>query len=355
MNESSNKRNNYLKKIKEKGFTLVELLAVIVILAIILIIAVPAVLFTLENAKRKSFGEYVNKVSILSQKQVTEDQMLGNVSSTECIVYDVKSGLGLNNTGNYEGWVLLNPSNNDIYVTLYDDDFVIIGYHYSDSSLNMDNFIEKKTSDNISKLTVEELCKSSSCSTCSVDNTVVAENEFEIGPYVVSKKTMYVGKTISSEIKFRSTPEKAMEDWKDIATVPVTTVPIYIKQTIVDNVITASDIEFVVTPEVAAANSGMTAGTYTLKGSVNKSNLEKKEIFEANKAVLHSAFGSSYCSQGDSYACTVSGLRAYVSWDGYAGGGDGKGHNCDIHSNGASYCYEYKIHDSSGGGTGIDK
>ena len=45
-----------------KGFTLVELLAVIVILAIIMIIAIPSVLNTLEIARKKTFIEYVTKV-----------------------------------------------------------------------------------------------------------------------------------------------------------------------------------------------------------------------------------------------------------------------------------------------------
>ena len=47
---------------KRKGFTLVELLAVIVILAIIMIIAIPSVLDTLDTARKKTFIEYVFKV-----------------------------------------------------------------------------------------------------------------------------------------------------------------------------------------------------------------------------------------------------------------------------------------------------
>ena len=185
------KRKNSLKKIF-KGFTLVELLAVIVILAIIMIIAIPAVLNTMESARRKTFAEYVDKVSTLSQKQLAEDQMLGNKSLGECIVYNVKTGLGLNNTGDYVGWVLINPSKNDIYVTLYDDSYVIVGYHYSDSSLKIDDYIQKKTSDNESKLTVEELCKSSSCSSCNVDGATVTGKEPEVGPFIVSDKTMKI-------------------------------------------------------------------------------------------------------------------------------------------------------------------
>ena len=39
----------------KKGFTLVELLAVIVVLAIIMIIAIPAVVESMNNAKKGSF------------------------------------------------------------------------------------------------------------------------------------------------------------------------------------------------------------------------------------------------------------------------------------------------------------
>jgi len=52
-----------MKKGKINGFTLVELLAVIVILAIIMIIAIPSVLNVTEQAKQKSF---INNPSHLS-------------------------------------------------------------------------------------------------------------------------------------------------------------------------------------------------------------------------------------------------------------------------------------------------
>ena len=44
-----------MKKLNRKGFTLVELLAVIIILAIVVGITIPAVLTTTNNAKKKAF------------------------------------------------------------------------------------------------------------------------------------------------------------------------------------------------------------------------------------------------------------------------------------------------------------
>ena len=167
------------KKLKEKGFTLVELLAVIVILAIIMLIAIPAVLSTMESAKRKTFAEYVDKASGLSQKQLAEDQMIGTKSSTGCYVYNVKTQLGLSNTGDYDGWVLINPIDNDIYVTLFNDEYVLIGYHYSDSSLKIENNVQARTEANERELTVEKLCASSSCTTCEAKDGTIDNEEYK--------------------------------------------------------------------------------------------------------------------------------------------------------------------------------
>ena len=89
---------------KNNGFTLVELLAVIVILGIIMIISIPAVLDTMQIAQQKSFGEYVSKIYEVSQQKYLEDELNGNISDYQR--YDIETDLGLGSTGDYKGYVL---------------------------------------------------------------------------------------------------------------------------------------------------------------------------------------------------------------------------------------------------------
>ena len=81
---------------KKNGFTLVELLAVIVILAIIMIIAIPAVLETMQSARKKTFKEYAMKMTSEGQKTYLADQLTMNPGN--CTLYRIKTDLGLNNT-----------------------------------------------------------------------------------------------------------------------------------------------------------------------------------------------------------------------------------------------------------------
>ena len=93
-----------------KGFTLVELLAVIVILAIIMIIAIPSVLETVETARQKTFNEFMQKVYSAGQEKFLvkkEFEGLKRPSGYEYLeyVFDIKEDLGLTNTGGYKGIV----------------------------------------------------------------------------------------------------------------------------------------------------------------------------------------------------------------------------------------------------------
>ena len=65
---------------KKNGFTLVELLAVIVILAIILVIAVPKITDTIDNARRGSLESSVKMVAAQAETQKTVADTLEGVN-----------------------------------------------------------------------------------------------------------------------------------------------------------------------------------------------------------------------------------------------------------------------------------
>ena len=71
-----------MKKIK--GFTLVELLAVIVILAIILVIAVPKITDTIKNSKIASFESSAKTIAAQAEKKKMEKEILEDTSSISC-------------------------------------------------------------------------------------------------------------------------------------------------------------------------------------------------------------------------------------------------------------------------------
>ncbi len=136
-----------------KGFTLVELLAVIVILAIIMIIAIPAVLQTMQSARQKTFKEYVTKVYTAAQNSYLSDSTLGEGTSggkgysvsmkdRTCKGYDVATGLGLSSVGTYTGAVLVCPGNGtgdkiNILVRLQDGNYNTNGWiNYTASGEN---------------------------------------------------------------------------------------------------------------------------------------------------------------------------------------------------------------------------
>ena len=74
-------------KIKEKtknGFTLVELLAVIVILAIILVIAVPKVINVIDDAKKATLESTAKMIAGQAEKQKIQNKILGKTDEITC-------------------------------------------------------------------------------------------------------------------------------------------------------------------------------------------------------------------------------------------------------------------------------
>ena len=68
----------------KNGFTLVELLAVIVILAIILVIAVPKITDTIKNSKIASFESSAKTIAAQAEKKKMENEILEDAGSINC-------------------------------------------------------------------------------------------------------------------------------------------------------------------------------------------------------------------------------------------------------------------------------
>ena len=69
---------------KKKGFTLVELLAVIVILAVILVIAMPKISEVIKKTRLSSLEATTKMIINSAEKKYTENQVLDNSSAIKC-------------------------------------------------------------------------------------------------------------------------------------------------------------------------------------------------------------------------------------------------------------------------------
>ena len=92
-------------KNKKKGFTLVELLAVITIIGIIMVISVPSVLSTVETARKKTFLEYVDKIFSAGKAKwlLYSSNPYPQPSELNYYLFDLKEDLGFDNLGDYIG------------------------------------------------------------------------------------------------------------------------------------------------------------------------------------------------------------------------------------------------------------
>lgn len=89
-----------MKKLNRKGFTLVELLAVIVILAIVVGITMVTILPTLENSRKKAFDTAVETISNYIQDQKDMSLLSADLrgSTYNSTIGEAESGDG--STGN---------------------------------------------------------------------------------------------------------------------------------------------------------------------------------------------------------------------------------------------------------------
>ena len=119
---------------KKNGFTLVELLAVIVILAVILIIAMPKISDVIKNSKEASLVTTAKLIASQAEKKYTENQVLDNSSTIKCsdvakisdadyescnITFDDKGNAKVTivGKGKFEGMAVCNANKNSATVS----------------------------------------------------------------------------------------------------------------------------------------------------------------------------------------------------------------------------------------------
>ena len=117
-----------MKKLNKKGFTLVELLAVIVILALLIVVVANTALPALNNSKKKSLTTYAQRVAEKAKAQYMTDE-LNNSSTKSC--YTVSELMGTAEGSTYSGIVEVtkDTENNKYTATVYiaDKDFMLNG------------------------------------------------------------------------------------------------------------------------------------------------------------------------------------------------------------------------------------
>lgn len=114
-----------MKKLNKKGFTLVELLAVIVILALLIVVVANTALPALNNSKKKSLTTYAQRVAEKAKEQYITDE-LNNDTPPNC--YDLSTLMGSQST--YTGIVEINKNDTNQYVAkvyIADKDFMLNG------------------------------------------------------------------------------------------------------------------------------------------------------------------------------------------------------------------------------------
>ena len=130
---------------KNKGFTLVELLAVIAIMAILVIMTLPNILGSFSDSKKKNFVTEAREIYKAAKNQHVLDRAkgLGSVYENNTPYSSLYPSAGKLDVGNREGFgyfVYFNNSENIVYVYVCDNDFSItLGEFDSESNTKVES------------------------------------------------------------------------------------------------------------------------------------------------------------------------------------------------------------------------
>ncbi len=102
-----------MKNINKKGFTLVELLSVVVILSVVVLIATNAVVPMMSNAKKQVLATEGNKFMRAAQTLYVQK----NEAGTKCYSYDevINAGIIEKNDASYKGSFLIEATEDGKY------------------------------------------------------------------------------------------------------------------------------------------------------------------------------------------------------------------------------------------------
>ena len=148
---------------KHDGFTLVELLAVIVILALLITISVPAVQRAMTGSRKLGINDFANKVFKKTEELIissVNDELysFAYVDETGLIV-DIEL-LGLETYGDYKGKVFYDAATDELYIYIHDNKNMIVNYAYTDNDSTLKDIVKTYiSSESASRFTADSICK----------------------------------------------------------------------------------------------------------------------------------------------------------------------------------------------------
>lgn len=148
---------------KHDGFTLVELLAVIVILALLITISVPAVQRAMTSSRKIGINDFANKVF----KRTEELLMSPDIDDLYNYAYVDKTGLivdieflGLESYGDYKGKIFYDAATDELYIYIHDNKNMIVNYAYTDNDSTLKDIVKTySSSESASRFTADSICK----------------------------------------------------------------------------------------------------------------------------------------------------------------------------------------------------